>query len=328
MEKTKKNNTIKIIVLAISLIFYNLSIVLIRELKDLDEIWNFNFANNIANGLIPYKDFNMVTMPFLPMIISVFLKIFGQEVIVMRVLCVLMITYIEIMLLCILEKLKVKDYIKYLSLIFICYIIKAYITIDYNYFILAIVLTIINIEISQYIKNKKIIYFDKKVDFIIGLLAGFCVVTKQSTGAIIAIITIFYKSIEIRSKSDFIEFIKAFFTRLLGMFIPIFCILAYIWYIGAFRDFISYCILGIKTFCNYKPYTDLIKSSNLSIKILSILVPVILISCLGMYIIKNKKIFIVWICFSKYGSNISNSRQYSLFNRNISEFYNFNIFNR
>lgn len=92
MEKTKKNNTIKIIVLAISLIFYNLSIVLIRELKDLDEIWNFNFANNIANGLIPYKDFNMVTMPFLPMIISVFLKIFGQEVIVMRVICVLMIT--------------------------------------------------------------------------------------------------------------------------------------------------------------------------------------------------------------------------------------------
>ena len=293
MEKTKKNNTIKIIVLAISLTFYNLSIVLIRELKDLDEIWNFNFANNIANGLIPYKDFNMVTMPFLPMIISVFLKIFGQEVIVMRVLCVLMITYIEIMLLCILEKLKVKDYINYLSLIFICYIIKAYITIDYNYFILAIVLTIINIEISQYIKNKKIIYFDKKVDFIIGLLAGFCVVTKQSTGAIIAIITIFYKSIEIRSKSDFIEFIKAFFTRLLGMFIPIFCILAYIWYTGAFRDFISYCILGIKTFCNYKPYTDLIKSSNLSIKILSILVPVILISCLGMYIIKNKKIFII-----------------------------------
>ena len=50
MEKTKKNNAIKIIVLAISLIFYNLSIVLIRELKDLDEIWNFNFANNIANG--------------------------------------------------------------------------------------------------------------------------------------------------------------------------------------------------------------------------------------------------------------------------------------
>lgn len=30
MEKTKKNNAIKIIVLAISLIFYNLSIVLIR----------------------------------------------------------------------------------------------------------------------------------------------------------------------------------------------------------------------------------------------------------------------------------------------------------
>lgn len=69
MEKTKKNNTIKIIVLAISLIFYNLSIVLIRELKDLDEIWNFNFARNIANGLIPYNDFNMLQTPLLSFIL-------------------------------------------------------------------------------------------------------------------------------------------------------------------------------------------------------------------------------------------------------------------
>ena len=30
------------------------STVLIRNLANLDEIWNFNFARNIANGLIPY----------------------------------------------------------------------------------------------------------------------------------------------------------------------------------------------------------------------------------------------------------------------------------
>ena len=29
-------------------------IILPRELNNLDEIWNFNFARNIANGLMPY----------------------------------------------------------------------------------------------------------------------------------------------------------------------------------------------------------------------------------------------------------------------------------
>ena len=37
--------------------------VLIRNLANLDEIWNFNFARNIANGLIPYNDFNMLQTP-------------------------------------------------------------------------------------------------------------------------------------------------------------------------------------------------------------------------------------------------------------------------
>ena len=39
------------------------STVLIRKLANLDEIWNFNFARNIANGLIPYNDFNMLQTP-------------------------------------------------------------------------------------------------------------------------------------------------------------------------------------------------------------------------------------------------------------------------
>lgn len=43
--------------------------VLIRNLANLDEIWNFNFARNIANGLIPYKDFNMLQTPLLPFIL-------------------------------------------------------------------------------------------------------------------------------------------------------------------------------------------------------------------------------------------------------------------
>lgn len=290
-EKTKYS---KIIIMIISLLLYNSSVLIIKELTDLDELWNFNFANNIANGLIPYKDFNMIQMPLLPMVASVFLKIFGQEVMVMRILAVILITYIETVLFLILEKLKVKDYIKYLSLIFICYIITPYMAIDYNYTVLAILLTIIYIELNNFFKNKKILQFNFKNDFIIGILLGLCIICKQSTGAIIAIIACLYKSLEIRNKTDFIDFFKLFFARGLSALIPIIIIMLYLIINGAFNDFVSYCILGIKTFSNYIPYTNLIKSSNIIIKILSVLVPIILILSFILYV-KNKKKFLLII---------------------------------
>lgn len=294
--KVKKNNKkilLKIIFVIVSLLLYNSSILLIKELTDLDELWNFNFANNMANGLVPYKDFNMIQMPLLPMLASIFLKIFGQEVMVMRFLAVCLITYIEITVFFILDKLKVKDYIKYLILIFICFIITPYIAIDYNYMILAILLTIIYIEIKSYLRNEKILVYNLKIDFIIGILAGLCFISKQSTGMCVILVAVLYKCLEIRSKKDLIEFIKIVFTRGIGALIPIVIILLYLIINGAIYDFISYCILGIKTFSNYIPYINLLKNSKIFIKILSILIPVILILDLSLYVKKKKKILLI-----------------------------------
>lgn len=55
-----------------------------QRLDSLDEIWIYNFARGIANGLLPYKDISMIISPLLPMICAVFLKIFGNEMIVLR----------------------------------------------------------------------------------------------------------------------------------------------------------------------------------------------------------------------------------------------------
>ena len=35
--------------------------IFIKTISDLDELWNYNFANNISKGLIPYNDFNIIT---------------------------------------------------------------------------------------------------------------------------------------------------------------------------------------------------------------------------------------------------------------------------
>ena len=53
-------------------------IILTKEIGDLDELWNYNFARNVFDGLIPYRDFNMVQTPMFPIIASIGLKIFRK----------------------------------------------------------------------------------------------------------------------------------------------------------------------------------------------------------------------------------------------------------
>ncbi len=68
MKEKIKVRLIDIAVFGVAILLF-LATVLQRNLANLDEIWNFNFARNIANGLIPYKDFNMLQTPLLPFIL-------------------------------------------------------------------------------------------------------------------------------------------------------------------------------------------------------------------------------------------------------------------
>ena len=39
------------------------SMIIIKPISNLDEIWNYNTARAISEGLIPYKDISMITTP-------------------------------------------------------------------------------------------------------------------------------------------------------------------------------------------------------------------------------------------------------------------------
>ena len=51
----------------------------------IDENWNYGFAHNIYNGLIPYKDFNMVLTPLFPFIMSFPFFIFGSSILIFHI---------------------------------------------------------------------------------------------------------------------------------------------------------------------------------------------------------------------------------------------------
>ena len=294
MKKKTKENIFKVFV--IILFFISIfSIIMPRALGNYDELWNFNFANQMANGLIPYKDFNMIQTPLMPMVCSIFLKIFGQELIVMRVLAVilnLMIFYVSYK---ILSYLKVSKPLILGTLISIFLILQKYMYIDYNLGLLLILLLIIYLELRKTTQKLKL---NIKYDILIGILSGLCFTLKQSIGMVAIIVLVGYQILKVDNKNDLILFIKIALFRVLGALIPIAILLVYLICNNALKDFISYALLGIGTFSNNIPYTRLIFADNKITFIFSILVPILLIIMLIITLVKRRKVVTIFTVFS------------------------------
>lgn len=266
------------IVLAIS------PIILSRNLSNLDEIWNYNFARNIADGLVPYRDFNMLQTPLLPFMAGLFLKLFGNELIVMRILAILLISGIFFMIYKILKILKIPTLYNLFSLLILFILLQEYICIDYNFAILLLTLFLIYLEIKNFHNtNLPLSYY-----FLIGCICGCCILLKQSTGMFISFTSVIFPIFTFHNKIDFKAYLKTSMIKIFGMLVPIILLIIYLIYTNAFADFIDYTILGIKTFSNSISYNTLISSQNLAIKLLSIGLPIfILIS--SIYLAKKRR---------------------------------------
>ena len=73
-----KKNIIKIIIGLLMVALATAHSYYFTHLYSHDEIWIYGFGTNIVDGLIPYKDFNMVITPFFPYLLSIVLSIFGK----------------------------------------------------------------------------------------------------------------------------------------------------------------------------------------------------------------------------------------------------------
>lgn len=179
-----------------------------------DEIWNYGVAYNISTGMVPYRDFNLVTTPLYPMLASVFIKIFGSYLYSFYIFNTIIVTLI----------------------IFISYKVvgkKIWVLVPFivlysypGYNILSILLLFIVLyAVSSDIRRK---------DIIIGLLVGLLFLTKQTVGVCLFIPMIYYSKDKIKS---FISFL-----------IPIIIFLIYLLWNQALYQFIDYCFLGLFDF--------------------------------------------------------------------------------
>lgn len=268
MKREKILNVLIFILIFIAI----LPLILKKEINNLDEIWNYNFGRNISNGLVPYKDFNMVITPLLPLISGMILKITLNELIIMRILATILCSTILYITYRILGILNIKKEVNIIFIFIVFFLFYNIFGIDYNYATLLLVLFIVYKEIKTYKEDNVFLKNDYKTDFILGILAGLTVTIKQTTGLFICISLLGNKILFVRTKEEFKIYIKCLYFRLGGILIPIILMLIYLICNNAFEEFISYTIKGISGFSNYIPYTKLIKFNILGI--LSILVPI------------------------------------------------------
>lgn len=178
-----------------------------------DEVWVYGFSYNISKGMMIYRDFNVLQMPLYFFIISFFIKIFGNYIIVMHIFDSLLFATMVVMLYKIIDK---KVFI--LLPIFIFWWPSGY-----NMLCLFFLILII------YIINKC-----KYNDYLIALLVGLCFITKQNIGIFLIFPCLFFSKNKIKSIIIFL--------------LPFMLLSIYLLCNGAFYNFIDYCFLGMIEF--------------------------------------------------------------------------------
>lgn len=242
--------------------------ILKDEITDLDELWNYNTARAIMHGLIPYKEISMITTPLLPFIVSIILKIFGDKLVVFRIVGAILLTAIFYLSYVLSYKLTKRRSIGVITSLTLILLYKNELAIDYNYFILMIMMCVQILEVKKIesiekskIKNKKIDMYD----VIIGILLGLAICTKQTIGTIISITVILSELILVENKQTFLKYIKASIVKIISMLSVVMIFFLYLLITNSMTDFINYAILGIRTFTNKIEYKKLFMLRNKTI---------------------------------------------------------------
>ena len=213
MKKYKK----LLITISIFLFFLFLNLF-INQIQN-DEIWNYGFAHNIYKGLIPYKDFNMVLTPLYSFIMSIPFHIFGSNILVFHITNSIILTITTLLLY------KMIDNKIYIIGIIIVFFSNSITFPSYNLFSFFLIILI------YYLETKK------SNEYLIGILIGLLLLTKQSVGFFVLLPSIYY----IKDK-------KKVLKRIIGFIIPCLLFLVYLLITNSLNEFLDLCLFGLFDF--------------------------------------------------------------------------------
>lgn len=215
--------------------------VFVIVFNNADELWNYNFARNIYDGLSPYKDFNMVPTPLSAYVGALFLKIFGNEMFSLRILSALLmtLTFSFLFKLCLMISKS-----QFLSLVATLFMFALHLDswiYNYNNLNLFLLVFVMYLEYRQLLKESR----SQFVELLIGLLIGITPLIKQTTGIFLICANIFLKLFDMFPCKVKLHICK---YRVWVSFVPSICYLLFLQATNALEDFFDYSIVGIKYF--------------------------------------------------------------------------------
>ena len=116
-------------------------------------------------GLLPYRDISMIITPLFPYICSWILKVFGDEMIIFRIVEIIGLASVLFVMYKIMCRLKINKGVAIISIFAINYVYKEMLGFDYNWAVLLIQLLLLYIDLrpKQEVNQKK--------ELILGILA-------------------------------------------------------------------------------------------------------------------------------------------------------------
>lgn len=226
-----------------------------------DEIWNYSFAKNIAEGMVPYKDFHMLQTPLFAFIEAIFLKILGNNLATFHLVNTLIVLFIYH---------QFREYNKTAALlcfsVFIAFLVPSYTVMTLLFLVLIL---------KEERKSKK-----EKDNTYIGFLLALCFFTKQNVGASLSVVGFMLPMI-LKDKKEFIDRVKGFVIGTMPFII-------YFIITNSLYDFFDHTILGLFEFTNNRLITP------------AILMEGIIVVYIIYELVKNKKerrIFFYYLAF-------------------------------
>lgn len=260
---TVKKVTIKEIIVLVLVVFTALTgISFTQNVDNLDYMWVFSFASKIANGYVPYLDFNMVVTPLSPQITACILNIFGNTMMTSTFVGIIYGVIIFLMQYLILRKLNITKKVSALVVLISFMLMCNCIVDSYNILALMLVHILLFMEICK-IRYEKYLHLGGKRKYIFknvgeyttiyniitGVLLGLTILAKQNIGAVaILAVTVYYFSKCIYKELKFTQAFGQLTIKAIFCIIPILIEAVYLYFAGALYNFIDYTILGLIQF--------------------------------------------------------------------------------
>ncbi|MCD8131784.1 MAG: glycosyltransferase family 39 protein [Lachnospiraceae bacterium] len=228
-----------------------------QTLGNTDKLWNYVFAENIASGLLPYRDFNLLQTPFSCLVNALFLTIFGHHVVVIEILGSVLFTLICMRLYGLCRELGATRIASMIIPQVFLYLFCYNVFFEYSCLILFLQLCLLSADLIALRGQKKL--WDRPLyQLALGVAAGLAILSKQTYGVFVAGVSwlgCLYTSVCLKKTKKETGVLLA--ARTAGILIPCLCFLFYLLITGTFADFWDMAVAGISTFTSKYSYLKL-----------------------------------------------------------------------